>query len=1050
MPFRHLPKSRLLIALPLGMLLACHPSQSPKMNLASGNRGPIAELISTRPTLSGPAKIMVRLPAEPLSKTAKAERHEQLKLINLQQQNLRDQLQTISSQIKIVYSYKHILNALYVAIPEDLIEKVDPILPQGSHVELTTSFRRPTVLESDVNSANTSDLAQHNSVRFIGTDLLHAQGLKGEDIKVGVIDTGIDYTHSMLGGSGLVDDYKKINPAQTNDQFPNRKVVGGYDFAGSDYDSASPNPLLRIPNPDPNPLDESGHGSHVAGTIAGIGDGVASYSGVAPEASLYALKVFGKDGSTDDAVVMAALEYAADPDSNIETDDHLDVVNLSLGSPYGSPKMLYREAITNLNNLGTVVVASAGNSGDVSYITGAPAVTEEALSVAASIDDMNHNWHFDAASFQFAHQKEEVVAEFAEAAFSRPLKDITELQGPLVYIGKAAQLTEQQKNQLPGKIALIDRGEIPFFDKINNAQQAGAIAAVVINNVDGEPMTMGGGKDSPTIPAVMITLATGKNIRQKVSEGETVSVNLKSTQKFAKPELIDTLTNFSSRGPRSEDSLIKPEIAAPGANIISAKVGGGTEIVQMSGTSMAAPHMAGVIALLKQSHSQLSAQGLKALAMLTAKSIKDSKGQDYPIAQQGAGRIQVAAANESKIVAVPASLSLGRNEIQSAKVITRTLSFTNLNSSDLQLTVIPKLDSGLELIEPTSINLKGNQEVKIRFRFRIKSPSSEGYAHELDGFVQLRDQTNTIYSLPVLAVALKTSDVKAESLKVQASSAIDQAGSLATLTVHNPSPHRGVGYLFNLLGQDEIKDDRAPQKQGLNNACDLESIGYRTLKVDVEGKTQEVLQMALKLHNPLTTWNSCEFSVQIDANGDGMADQELAGASRANTEGLGRGFASLLLDADKARQLRKDYEKKILAKDEKAELDFTGAIEASMDIKADNHTSLMIIQTPIKNLKTVPGRSLRIKVGALSLEQDAIEADDFLAKGSWLELPLDPKAQTVVDIPEVIEIGAASDVNVEMTMGEGERPLIIYTPFNRGAMTSTKDLQSQILNMIYL
>lgn len=1047
MSFVRAARAVLTISIPLG-LLSCHPANKPKSEIFQrASEGSVAELISTRPEKTGPIKLMVRLPADPLSKVSKEMKAEQLALVLSQQKDFTEKLQALSEEIKVVYTYKHILNAMYVVVPEGLGSQLDPLIPHGSQLELATNFQRPDAKVQAENNSFTGDISAHNSVKFIGADQLQNQGLKGQGMRVGVIDTGIDFTHAMLGGSGLVDDYKKINPSQKTEQFPNKKVVGGFDFVGTEYDSASANTLLRIPKPDANPLDESGHGSHVAGTIAGIGDGTHSYTGVAPEASLYALKVFGKDGSTDDSVVMAALEYAADPDQNIETNDALDVVNLSLGSPYGTPKLLYKEAIANLNTIGTLVVASAGNSGDTSYITGAPAVNEEALSVAASIDDMDQNWHFGAASFQIPNL-EEILAETAEASFTKPIKSFEQIGGKLVYIGKAAQVSDEQAVLLKGNVALIDRGEIPFATKITNALKAGATAAVVINNAAGSPFTMGGGNETLEIPAVMIGLDPGKTIRDQVIKGATVSVNLKSDKKIAKPELIDTLTDFSSRGPRSEDSIIKPEISAPGSNIISAKVGGGAEVVQMSGTSMAAPHMAGVMALLKQSHHTLRAQELKSLAMLTSKSIKDAQGSTYPIALQGAGRIQTVLAKDAGLTVVPAAVSLGRIEVQSSKILVRTLTFKNLESSDLNLTLDPQLNAHLQLISPRTLTLKAQEQMTVDFQFKLKAPDAKGFDHELDGFILVKDQNQKVYSLPVLAMALKIANIKAESLKVHANTPADSTGSLVDLTLKNDSVHSGPAYVFQLLGQDGLKAEKGLRHRGLSTACDLESVGYRTVKVDIEGQKKEILQMALKLYNPLTTWNTCEFSVQIDADGDGVADQELAGASRENTEGLGKGMASLLLNAGKARHLRKDFENKVATHAENPVLDFSGAVDELMEVKAFNQSSLMIIQTSIASLKTVPGQNLRVKVGALNLEQDAVESDDFLGN-DWTNMPLNAQAQTLTAIPESIEVSAKGTAIKSLTKGEGSAPIIIYYPFNHGAMTSAADLQSQILDFEY-
>jgi len=1041
--------------------IACVRQNKPENFINKNIQGPIAKLISTRPEKSGPVKIIIRLPADPLSLVPASEKANQLTLILEQQKSLIQQLSNISSDIKVIYTYKTILNGLYAVIPEDVASKVDAILPEGSHVEISTTIRRPETKTSSMANSSShdssspqtfaatpngihGDLKERNSVKFIGGEKLHALGIKGQGVRVGIIDTGIDYTHAMLGGTGSAADYKKVDPNLPSEFFPNHKVVGGYDFVGTTYDAASPNPYLRIPKPDANPLDESGHGSHVAGTVAGLGDGLESYTGVAPEAQLYALKVFGKEGSTDDAIVIAALEFAADPDSNIETQNPLDVVNLSLGSPFGNPKLLYREAIANLNHLGTVVVASAGNSGNISYITGSPAVSDEALSVAASIDNMDHNWHFDASSFKLSDDNE-IIAEMAEATFSKPLNTISNLSGKLVYVGKAKLITEEQAQLLKGNIALIDRGEVTFATKISNAFKAGAIAAVVINNVEGNPFTMGGESEKIDIPAIMIGLTPGKTIRKAVQAGTIVIANLKSDKKTSKPEIIDTLTDFSSRGPRSEDSIIKPEISAPGSNIISAKMGGGNEVVAMSGTSMAAPHMAGVIALLKQTHPQLTAQELKSLAMLTAKSINDAKGVVYPIALQGAGRVQVDAANNSSFTLVPAALSLGRNEVMVGKTLSKTLKIKNLESTPLELTLQSKLSPQLQLISPLSLSLKANEEADVEFVIRIKSPQSDTFDNELDGFILMTDQTKKVYSLPVLAMALKISQISASALKVHSSSEADSVGSLAQLTLKNTSPHAGLAFLFNLLGKDALKDDRGVKNRSLSTSCDLESVGYRTVTLEDKGVKKEFLQMALKLYNPLTTWNNCEFSVQIDANGDGIADQELAGANRSNTEGLGAGMGSLLLDANKARDLRREYEAKVAANTPNAILDFSSALLESMDALMINQSSLMIIQTPVASLKTIPGQNLKVKVGALSLETDSVEGNDFLNQ-DWIEMPLNAQAQTAFPIPESLLVNANSELKVSLTKGEGKAPLILYFPFNHASMTSASDQQSQILS----
>ena len=139
----------------------------------------------------------------------------------------------------------------------------------------------------------------------------------------------------MFGGAATVAAYEAVDADLSSASFPNAKVVGGYDFVGSAFDSGSSRWQERLPTPDLNPIDESGHGTHVAGTVAGIGDDLETYDGVAPEAKLHALKVFGRNSSTNDAVVIAALEYAADPNGDMDTSDRLDVVICPWGG-YGT------------------------------------------------------------------------------------------------------------------------------------------------------------------------------------------------------------------------------------------------------------------------------------------------------------------------------------------------------------------------------------------------------------------------------------------------------------------------------------------------------------------------------------------------------------------------------------------------------------------------------------------------------------------------------------------------------------------------------------------
>lgn len=242
------------------------------------------------------------------------------------------------------------------------------------------------------------------AIQFVGAPAAWSgpQGATGTGIRIGIVDSGIDYTHADFGGPGTAQFYRSNNPAVIEPgSFPTAKVVGGYDFAGDAYDAdgvvGSP-----IPAPDPDPLDCNGHGTHVAGTAAGFGvaaDGstyrgpyvsgmdLASFlvgPGVAPGAGLYALKVFGCQGST--ALMALAIERALDPNGDGDPSDHLDVLNISLGSPFGGADDPDAVALDNAVRAGIVAVVAAGDTGDTFYATDAPASARLAITVGASID----------------------------------------------------------------------------------------------------------------------------------------------------------------------------------------------------------------------------------------------------------------------------------------------------------------------------------------------------------------------------------------------------------------------------------------------------------------------------------------------------------------------------------------------------------------------------------------------------------------------------------------------------------------------------------------
>jgi subtilisin family serine protease len=287
------------------------------------------------------------------------------------------------------------------------------LLVHATDAQLAELARAPGVVR--VEPAPLVWPALYRAVPYIGAQALtQASGDDGTGAVVAVIDTGLDYTHADFGGPGEPAAYSAANaaPASIDDTwagrplFPTAKVVGGYDFVGSRYTSPAycsgadetAGRCVSTPRPDPDPLDErsgnwaDGHGTHVAGIVAGLGAGGVP-SGVAPGASLVALKVFGlpasgvqPDAPTD--VLVSAFEWCTRVNLGLPVDGlappRVDVINMSLGGWYDAGGLAYRGALAAARDSGIVVVAAAGNDGDHAFVINGPGTAPEALSVAST------------------------------------------------------------------------------------------------------------------------------------------------------------------------------------------------------------------------------------------------------------------------------------------------------------------------------------------------------------------------------------------------------------------------------------------------------------------------------------------------------------------------------------------------------------------------------------------------------------------------------------------------------------------------------------------
>ncbi|HYV46465.1 MAG TPA: S8 family serine peptidase, partial [Myxococcaceae bacterium] len=485
-----------------------------------------------------------------------------------------------------IYRLQRIFNGiLYLTAPED-ISKLRA-LPGVKAVHLVTP--------------QTVDNARAGP--FVGIPQLWTNAglpVHGEGIKIGVIDTGTDYTHANFGGPGTTAAYQANNPTVIEPgTFPTAKVVGGTDFAGATYNANSA--ATATPVPDPDPLDRTGHGSHVAGIVGGLGvnaDG-STYTGnydltldpttlrigpgAAPKALLYSLKVFGDNGGSTSLAALA-LEWATDPNGDGNFSDHLDVVNLSLGSDYGTSNNTDQATYTNAVLAGVSVVASAGNAADVYFITGSPAATPEVISVAASSVGEYLGVLINAPA-TIAGLKQGGGAAFGPAL-------LTPVTGNVVASVPAIGCTPlTNAAAIAGNIALIARGTCSFKIKALQAQSAGAIGVIITNNAAGPPVGMGDDVNTPgpvAIPARMISLTDGNAVNAELTAGNTVNATLDDLLGFTVPAELDLIAGFSSRGPSRQLNRVnlKPDLTAPGVNIVSTSMGTGGGGTQLSGTSM--------------------------------------------------------------------------------------------------------------------------------------------------------------------------------------------------------------------------------------------------------------------------------------------------------------------------------------------------------------------------------------------------------------------------------------------------------------------------------
>lgn len=644
------------------MAALASPGSSAPQELVPLNPAPVVE--SDAPRDESPQRWFVELSGAPATEGGKSA------ALKSEKKAFRDNARAAGVKYLEHFAFDGLFNGLSISV---------------SRSQLSTLMRIPgvkaiypveTVAMPDPGTSNPELMT---ALAMTGADIAQSElGLDGRGVRVAVMDTGVDIDHPDFGGNGT----------NGSTPFPTARVVTGWDFVGDAFNADSTSPTYNpVTTPDANPDDCGGHGTHVAGIIGA--DGV--LKGVAPKVSIGAYRVFGCQGSTTADVMIAAMERALA--------DDMDVLNMSIGSTYQWPEYPTAKAATRLVNQGMVVVASAGNSGTTGlYSTGAPSVGDKVISVA-SFD----NTHVRQRYFTISPDNTKIGFNPATGAPVAP----TSGTWPMVRTGTATSAadacTALPAGSLTGRVALIRRGTCAFHIKALNAQNAGAAAVVLYDNVAATPLSATVvGTPAITIPVVGTIKAYGELIDGRLASGPVDLTWTGAIDSFVNP-VGGLISSFSAYG-MSPDLQLKPDIGAPGGAIYSTYPLESGGYATLNGTSMSSPHVAGAAALLLQAAPSTPSQAVGRILQNTATpkpwSGNPGMGLLDIVHRQGAGMLRIDDAVTAATRVEPGKLSLGESTTGPAA---RELTLTNTGSSPVTyaLSSVNAVATGPSTFTPT-------------------------------------------------------------------------------------------------------------------------------------------------------------------------------------------------------------------------------------------------------------------------------------------------------------------------------------------------------------
>lgn len=597
---------------------------------------------------------------------------------------VKSQLATKLDDVEVRYEYTTVFNGLSVEADYADLETIQD-LPGVKDAYVSQVYQ----LIEPVNETKLAD-----SVPAIGGDIVKNTGYTGKGMVVAILDTGLDTSHEAF--------QRDVNGAKYNKDDIQAKILNNKLHAGeisvdSVYKSSKIPFAYDYSEPDTDVAGGNSHGTHVAGIVGADGGKV---TGVAPDAQLMILKIFGDDGSgAYDSDILAALDDAVMLGA--------DAINMSLGMTAGfsqAAETRMQQVYQRVKNAGISLMCAAGNEYSSSYksaggtdlplasnpdngAVASPSTYGAALSVA-SMNNVKAT-----APYLLVGDRKIRYSDPAETAS----KQIASLNGKYEYVDcGVGATTDFTGKALSGKVALIQRageenGEIlSFAQKEKNAKAADAKAVIIYDNVEGDLVNMA---TDGNIPAVFISKADGEAMLEATEK--KVSFSKRYLAQF-QDAYSGKMSDFSSWGV-TPDLKLKPEITAPGGDIYSTLPGG--LYGSMSGTSMASPHMAGAAVVMAQYITEMpggpdmTQQEITALSnkllMSTAVPVKNKQSLPYSPRKQGAGLVQLGRATKAKAYLSSAEGGLPKAELGDSADGSFSFSFqaNNLSKSEIQYEV---------------------------------------------------------------------------------------------------------------------------------------------------------------------------------------------------------------------------------------------------------------------------------------------------------------------------------------------------------------------------